>query len=152
MRNRRPRRRILLSTLAAGALAVAGVATLTAPTALGASGPVAPPASPADPAGRQAAFAGAALLASYEKQYNHGVLPPAPDLIGWTVAVARYAQSTETKIAQVFADDVFATIRTGEASTTQDGQNLSLPSVPYAFDDPAAARRLGLVSVVPPAD
>jgi len=47
--------------------------------------------------------AGAALLASYEKQYNHGILPPTRDLPGWTVAVARYSEATETKIAQVFA-------------------------------------------------
>jgi N-acetyl-anhydromuramyl-L-alanine amidase AmpD len=96
--------------------------------------------------------AGAALLASYEKQFNHGALPPALDLIGWTVGVARYAQASEAKPAQVFADDVFATMRTGKTLTTQDGQNLALPSVFYAFGDPTAASRLGLVSVVPPAD
>ena len=96
--------------------------------------------------------AGAALLASYEKQYNHGVLPPAPDLPGWTVAVARYSEASETKVAQVFADDVYATIRTGQSLTTQDGQTLSLPAVPWAFDQGDGAQRLGLVSVVPPAD
>ncbi|MBW8804569.1 MAG: N-acetylmuramoyl-L-alanine amidase [Catenulisporales bacterium] len=96
--------------------------------------------------------AGAALLASYEKQYNHGILPPTRDLPGWTVAVARYSEATETKIAQVFADDVYATIRTGQTVTTQDGQTLSLPSRPWVFDQTNAAARLGLVSVVPPAD
>ena len=96
--------------------------------------------------------AGAALLASYEKQYNHGVLPPALNLPGWTVGVARYAEASETKVAQVFADDVFTTIRTGQSVTTQDGQTLSLPARPWAYDDPNGAKRLGLVSVVPPAD
>jgi N-acetyl-anhydromuramyl-L-alanine amidase AmpD len=96
--------------------------------------------------------AGAALLASYEKQYDHGWLPPATDLTGWTVGVARYAEASETKVAQVFADDVFATIRTGQSATTQDGQTLSLPARPWAYDDPGGAKRLGLVSVVPPAD
>ncbi|WP_194894560.1 N-acetylmuramoyl-L-alanine amidase [Catenulispora pinisilvae] len=96
--------------------------------------------------------AGAALLASYEKQYNHSVLPPALDLSGWTVGVARYAEASETKVAQVFTDDVFTTIRTGQSATTQDGQTLSLPAQPWAFDDPNGAKRLGLVSVVPPAD
>ena len=96
--------------------------------------------------------AGAALLASYEKQFDHGVLPPAANLFGWTVGVARYAEATETKVAQVFADDVFATLRTGESLTTQDGQALTLAATPWAFDDPAGAARLGLTSVVPPAD
>ena len=96
--------------------------------------------------------AGAALLASYEKQYNHGTLPPAMNLTGWTVGVARYAEASETKVAQVFADDVFTTIRTGQSVTTQDGQALSLAPQPWAHDDPGAAKRLGLVSVVPPAD
>ena len=96
--------------------------------------------------------AGAALLASYEKQYNHGALPPATDLTGWTVGVARYAEASETKVAQVFADDVFTTIRTGQSTTAQDGQTLSLAAQPWAHDDPGAAKRLGLVSVVPPAD
>ena len=96
--------------------------------------------------------AGAALLASYEKQYNHGVLPPAADLPGWTVAVARYSEASETKVAQVFADDVYATIRAGRSITTQDGQTLSLPPQPWAYDQGNGAKRLGLVSVVPPAD
>ena len=43
--------------------------------------------------------AGAALLASYEKQYNHRVLPADPS--GWYVAVARYSQAAEPDVAQV---------------------------------------------------
>jgi N-acetyl-anhydromuramyl-L-alanine amidase AmpD len=94
--------------------------------------------------------AGAALLASYEKQYDDGRLPA--DLGSWGVGVARYAESTETKVAQVFADDVYTTMRTGQTATTQDGQTISLAPQPWAFVDPNAAAKLGLVSVVPPAD
>jgi N-acetyl-anhydromuramyl-L-alanine amidase AmpD len=94
--------------------------------------------------------AGAALLASYARRYNGGQLPTT--ISGWAVGVARYAEASETKIAQLFAEDVYATIRAGATATTQDGQTLTLRPVPWAFIDPAAARALGLVPAVPPPD
>ena len=95
--------------------------------------------------------AGAALLASYEKQYNHRVLPADPS--GWYVAVARYSQAAEPEVAQVFANEVYATIRSGAQRTTQDGQAIVLPPDPRIIPDRAAAARLQLAPIiVPPPD
>ena len=95
--------------------------------------------------------AGAALLASYEKQYNHRVLPADPS--GWYVAVARYSQAAQPDVAQVFADEVYATIRSGAQRTTQDGQAIVLPPDPRIIPDRAAAVRLQLAPIiVPPPD
>lgn len=66
---------------------------------------------------------GAALLASYEKLYDHGRLPS--NVNDWYTAVARYSQGTELPVAEVFADDVYATLRSGETLTTQDGQQMT---------------------------
>ena len=95
--------------------------------------------------------AGAALLASYEKQYNHRVLPADPS--GRYVAVARYSQAAQPDVARVFADEVYATIRSGAQRTTHDGQAIVLPPDPRIIPDRAAAARLQLAPIiVPPPD
>ncbi|MEU4249438.1 peptidoglycan recognition family protein [Amycolatopsis sp. NPDC026612] len=60
---------------------------------------------------------GAALLAKYHRDLG------AQD---WYGAVARYSGSAGTAAAQSFADEVFDTLRTGVARTTDDGQQVSL--------------------------
>jgi N-acetyl-anhydromuramyl-L-alanine amidase AmpD len=92
--------------------------------------------------------AGAALLASYAKTYNHGKLPQRTD--GWYAAAARYGQSTEDKVAQAFADGVWSAMRTGESRTTQDGQQITLAPVQGLHPNRDDVRELGLKEVTPP--
>jgi hypothetical protein len=91
---------------------------------------------------------GAALLASYAKGYGHGHLPRTTD--GWYAAAARYAQSTEDKVAQTFADGVWSTMATGAARTTADGQLVTLPPAGHLRPDRGDVRKLGLKEVTPP--
>jgi N-acetyl-anhydromuramyl-L-alanine amidase AmpD len=91
---------------------------------------------------------GAALLASYARQYDHGRLPDRVD--GWYAAVARYSQGTEVKVAQLFAEDVYGTIRSGQSATTADGQSLTLPADRRVHPDPRDVAKLGLHDVTPP--
>ncbi|MEV4012204.1 N-acetylmuramoyl-L-alanine amidase [Nonomuraea angiospora] len=70
---------------------------------------------------------GAALLADYQKSLG----APLSDNPGeWYGAVARYSGAQEAEAAKFFADEVFATIKDGEARTTDDGQRVALPAVP----------------------
>ncbi|WP_329008808.1 N-acetylmuramoyl-L-alanine amidase [Streptomyces sp. NBC_01601] len=66
---------------------------------------------------------GAALLASYQKAVSGG-LPLDPGQ--WYGAVARYSGSAQKGTARAFADRVYATLRTGAARTTSDGQRVSM--------------------------
>lgn len=95
--------------------------------------------------------AGAALLASYEQQYDHGKLPTDP--AAWYPAVARYSQGAERFVAQVFADDVYGAIRVGEQRTTSDGQTVTLPAGPSVHPDRDSIAALGLPGyTLPPSD
>jgi len=95
--------------------------------------------------------AGAALLASYEQQYDHGKLPAGP--AAWYPAVARYSQGAERFVAQVFADNVYSTIRVGEQRTTSDGQTVTLPADPSVHPDRGSIAALGLPGyTLPPSD
>jgi hypothetical protein len=78
-------------------------------------------------------------------------LPPA-DPSGWYVAVARYSQAAQSDVAQVFAGEVYATIRSGAQRTTQDGQAIVLPPDPRIIPDRAAARLQLAPIIVPPPD
>ncbi|WP_443072669.1 N-acetylmuramoyl-L-alanine amidase [Streptomyces sp. RPT161] len=69
---------------------------------------------------------GAALLASYEKALTGGT---SADPAQWYGAVARYFQSPDAGAAKRFADDVYATIRTGAQRATADGQQVRLPAI-----------------------
>ncbi|MFE9694303.1 N-acetylmuramoyl-L-alanine amidase [Micromonospora sp. NPDC005806] len=68
---------------------------------------------------------GAALLASYQKKIG-APLGAGTDPAAWYGAVARYSGSDSTDSAASFADEVYATIRTGAARTTDDGQRVTL--------------------------
>ncbi|MDX3094363.1 N-acetylmuramoyl-L-alanine amidase [Streptomyces sp. ME01-24h] len=69
----------------------------------------------------------AALLAQYEKD-AYGSLPP--DAGRWYAAVARFSQSPDARGADLFAQRVFTSIRTGESRVTDDGQQVTLPASP----------------------
>jgi len=94
--------------------------------------------------------AGAALLASYEKQYDAGQLPAGPGR--WYPAVARYSQAPERFPAQVFADTVYARLRAGAQRTTSDGQLVTLPPDPSVRPDRAGIGRLHLPGFTLPPD
>ncbi|MET8132392.1 N-acetylmuramoyl-L-alanine amidase [Streptomyces sp. NPDC005251] len=66
---------------------------------------------------------GAALLASYQQAVT-GSRPS--DAGQWYGAVARYSGSSQKRGATAFANRVYATIRTGAARTTLDGQRVSM--------------------------
>ncbi|MFB9481225.1 N-acetylmuramoyl-L-alanine amidase [Streptomyces filamentosus] len=70
--------------------------------------------------------AGAALLADYQKQAGAEL---SDDPGAWYPAVARYSQS-DRKGADLFAQRVFESIRTGEAEVTADGEQVVLPANP----------------------
>ncbi|WNI15151.1 N-acetylmuramoyl-L-alanine amidase [Actinacidiphila sp. ITFR-21] len=76
---------------------------------------------------RQSVRGAAALLARYERTAV-GSLPA--DAGHWYPAVARYSQSPDRQGAQLFADRVFDTVRSGRSATTEDGQQVSLPASP----------------------
>ncbi len=86
--------------------------------------------------------AGAALLASYARQLGNGRLPATTE--GWYGAVARFSGATDQLVAQEFADDVFAALRTGAARSTSDGQTLRLAAQPAVRSEPAQLAGLGL--------
>ncbi|MEU8624017.1 N-acetylmuramoyl-L-alanine amidase [Streptomyces sp. NPDC048669] len=75
----------------------------------------------------QSIRAGAALLAEYQRQATGSL----PDSAGeWYPAVARFSESTDTKGADLFAERVFDSIRTGERQLTTEGQQVTLPADP----------------------
>ena len=86
--------------------------------------------------------AGAALLAHDARSLGHGLLPST--VAGWYGAVAAYADTPARAAATTFADDVYATIRTGAARTTADGQTLTLTAEPHARPDTGSAAGLHL--------
>ncbi|HEU5472174.1 MAG TPA: peptidoglycan recognition family protein [Actinophytocola sp.] len=65
---------------------------------------------------------GAALLAAYQRELGAAGADPA----GWYDAVARYGGATDPAAGTVFADEVFATLRTGADRVTDDGQHVRL--------------------------
>ncbi|GAA3104698.1 N-acetylmuramoyl-L-alanine amidase [Streptosporangium carneum] len=87
--------------------------------------------------------AGAALLADYQRRT--GGLPGAGPA-GWYAAVARYSGSADTSAASAFADEVYATIRSGAARVTDGGERVVLPASPgLSPARPPAMTRLGRV-------
>jgi hypothetical protein len=82
---------------------------------------------------------GAAVLADYQREAGG-----ARDLGDWAAAVARFSGADDQATALRFAKQVFATIRTGRARTTNDGQRVALRANPSARIDSAAVDRLGL--------
>ena len=82
----------------------------------------------------QSVRGGAALLASYERKLNgKGALPTTPGR--WYAAVAEYDRASDSATAQQFADRVYATIESGAARTTTDGQSVTLAAIPSLVPD-----------------
>ncbi|MGH3735688.1 MAG: N-acetylmuramoyl-L-alanine amidase, partial [Micromonosporaceae bacterium] len=66
---------------------------------------------------------GAALLASYQQH-------PSDHPADWYGAVARYSGATDTQAARAYADEVYATLRTGASRVTDDGEAVTLAPTP----------------------
>ncbi|MGI8576389.1 MAG: N-acetylmuramoyl-L-alanine amidase [Nocardioidaceae bacterium] len=72
---------------------------------------------------------GAALLASYQQRQG-GTTGTATSVPSWYAAVRTYSGSLGTQDADVFAQEVFSQIKSGEARVTNDGQRLWLRAQP----------------------
>ncbi|MCM0674089.1 N-acetylmuramoyl-L-alanine amidase [Micromonospora phytophila] len=68
---------------------------------------------------------GAALLAAYQKEIGAPV-GAGTDPAAWYGAVARYSGADSADAAAAFADEVYATIGTGDSRLTDDGQRVTL--------------------------
>ncbi len=91
---------------------------------------------------RQNIRGGAAVLASLARKVNGGRLPTT--LGGWYAAVAAYTGDTVAQTAELFASDVFSTLRTGASLVTPDGQDMRLAATPGVRPDRHLVARLGL--------
>ncbi|MGW3359059.1 N-acetylmuramoyl-L-alanine amidase [Streptomyces bungoensis] len=98
-----------------------------------------------DPAANVAG--GAALLAAAQKDLGE---PLSSDPAAWYGAVARFSGADDTATAAAYANDVYDVLRTGEARTTDEGQQVSLTARPDLAADTSQLRRTGLRTV--PAD
>jgi N-acetyl-anhydromuramyl-L-alanine amidase AmpD len=78
---------------------------------------------------------GAALLAQYAKD-TVGTLPQ--NLAAWYGAIAKYSGSDVDVVAQGFADDVYATLQTGEERTTNEGEHAVLAATAVTPDKTTA--------------
>ncbi|MFJ8059403.1 N-acetylmuramoyl-L-alanine amidase [Streptomyces sp. NPDC096142] len=112
---------------AAGAAGRGDLAGLTADPALhtldAAAKLIGAPAARLRTDDRENIRAGAALLASYQRELTgKGSADPAD----WYGAVAEYSRSSDRRAAQLFADRVFTTVASGAARTTVDGQRVRL--------------------------
>ncbi|MFC8710538.1 N-acetylmuramoyl-L-alanine amidase [Streptomyces sp. NPDC057197] len=76
---------------------------------------------------RQSIRAGAALLAKYQKEAGGSL---SRDAGAWYPAVARASQATAAKGARLFADRVYASIKSGEQRVTTDGEYVTLAADP----------------------
>ncbi|PZS30732.1 MAG: hypothetical protein DLM58_13120 [Pseudonocardiales bacterium] len=92
---------------------------------------------------RQNIRAGATLLAAYAREVNGGRLPATVG--GWYSAVAKYSGATGETVAREYADDIYATLRSGAAATTQDGQWLTMAAQPTVAPDRAGLAALRLI-------
>ncbi|UVS82104.1 peptidoglycan recognition family protein [Actinokineospora sp. UTMC 2448] len=82
---------------------------------------------------------GAALLAHYQRELG----PLSDDPADWYGAVARYSGATDTRTAEVFADEVYGVLRQGFARTTDDGQKMRLKARSVE-PDKTVLNRMGL--------
>ncbi|WP_405747612.1 N-acetylmuramoyl-L-alanine amidase [Streptomyces sp. NBC_01525] len=82
---------------------------------------------------------GAALLAAEQRTLG---LPRDAGPAGWYAAVARYAGAGDTSGGRVFADEVFDTLRRGQARTTDAGQRVALAARPALRPDAGQAKRI----------
>lgn len=91
---------------------------------------------------RQNVRGAAAVLASLARKLDGGTLPTT--LGGWYAPVAAYSGAPVKQTAQLFARDVFATLRTGASLVTPDGQAMRLAATSGIRPDRAQVARLGL--------
>ncbi|MFE6775848.1 N-acetylmuramoyl-L-alanine amidase [Streptomyces sp. NPDC057702] len=84
---------------------------------------------------------GAALLAAAQKRLG---LPPSRDPARWYAAVADYAGAADTATARMFADEVYAVLRTGASRRTDTGERMRLAPHPGLRPDSGTSRRLAL--------
>ncbi|MEV0374818.1 N-acetylmuramoyl-L-alanine amidase [Streptomyces sp. NPDC050636] len=83
---------------------------------------------------------GAALLAAEQRKLG---LRSSADPAAWYAAVARYAGADDAGSGKVFADEVYDTMRRGQARTTDAGQRVTLAASPSLVADKAQVDRLG---------
>lgn len=84
----------------------------------------------------------AADLASYARHLNGGRLPATVG--GWYGAVAAYSGDTQEQGAELFAGDVFATVRSGASLVTSNGQDMRLAAAHGLRPDQSMIGKLGL--------
>jgi hypothetical protein len=84
---------------------------------------------------------GAALLAAAQRELGG---PLSDDPADWYAAVARFSGADDSATAAAYANDVYDVIRTGEARTTDAGQQVALPARPDLAPDTARLGRAGL--------
>jgi N-acetyl-anhydromuramyl-L-alanine amidase AmpD len=84
----------------------------------------------------------AAVLAGYARRLNGGRLPAR--LGGWYAAVAEYSGATQRNSAELFANDVFGTLRAGASLVTSDGQAMRLAATQGLRPERRVVSRLGL--------
>ncbi|MEU1480358.1 peptidoglycan recognition family protein [Streptomyces sp. NPDC005760] len=92
-----------------------------------------------DPAANVAG--GAALLAAAQRDLGE---PLSQDPADWYGAVARFSGADDSATAAAYANDVFDVLRTGEARTTDAGQQVVLAGRPELAPDTAQLARTGL--------
>src|SRR5260370_12084340 len=102
------------------------------------------PASMLETSQRQNIRGAAAVLAHFARGLDRGRLPSS--LGGWYGAVAEYSGAATRQAAAMFADDAFATMRSGASMTTGGGQVMTLAAAPGVRPDRSQLIRLGLVS------
>jgi hypothetical protein len=102
------------------------------------------PASTVKVSQRQNIRGAAAVLEHFARGLNRGQLPGS--LGGWYGAVAEYSGAATRQAAAIFADDVFAAMRSGASMTTGDGQVMALAAEPGVRPDRSQLVRLGLAS------
>jgi hypothetical protein len=85
---------------------------------------------------------GAALLAAYQNAIGRPTGADS-DVAAWYGAVAHYSGASDDTGAAAFADEVYSTINSGVARTTDDGQDVSLAANPVSPDRTA----LGLLKL-----
>jgi N-acetylmuramoyl-L-alanine amidase len=90
--------------------------------------------------------AGAALLALYAKAEPTYAKAKPTSIGDWYGAVARYANATTQAAAQSFADDVFATIRSGASGVSDDGGPVTLAAQPSVTPATSQLKSLGLAA------
>jgi hypothetical protein len=92
---------------------------------------------------------GAALLRAYQESIA-GPIGAGSDVAAWYGAVARYSGGDTADDAAAFADEVYSTIESGVARTTDDGHALAIAAHAGLLPDRSWLDRLGLPKLARP--